>query len=344
LCPPDGVRSNTAILTEAKGYADTQDTATLTEAKDYADTQDETTLTEAKGYADTQDITTLTTAKEYADGKVSKSGDTMTGSLDMGGHAIDKVYTIQVAAILEKDTGSGILMKHKTSFDNIPVNNVGDPVANKDATNKEYVDTQISTKQNKLLPPYKGANNQAGILIKLDRVVEGGEEILFNILYNETQSGVLKRQAYIHGQFYGDTSRTGMLQNANVFVPVYIFKGTTEGIGNTNTCLWIPNSNTVYFPSVKAEVWVKVSTGFFDAIPLVISTMDNAPTETLIEIENKIPITLTTAKGYADTQDTATLAAAKGYVDTQKYVAADEATAESYSTSNPTIMVFYPEA
>jgi hypothetical protein len=134
--------------------------------------------------------------------------------------------------------------------------------------------------------PYKGANNTAGILIDLGADIQGGAEILFDILYNETQSGNLIRQSRIHGQLYGSIDRTGMVQNGNVPVPVYAFKGTDEGIGSTHVYLWIPSSNTAYYPSAKAEAWDKAATGFFATLPLAVSTLAQAPAETLVSIKD----------------------------------------------------------
>jgi hypothetical protein len=183
--------------------------------------------------------------------KVNKSGDSMTGDLDMNGNRIA---------------------------------NIGDPVGAGDTATKGYVDTGLMTKQDKV-SPYKGADNQAGILVDLGAEVAGGMEVLFDILYNETQSGYLKRQAHIHGQFYGDMGiRTGMVQNGNIKVPVYAFKGTAEGVGSTNTFLWIPNSATAYFPSAKVEAWTRLGTGLFEVLQAGVSTLADTPIEMLVEI------------------------------------------------------------
>jgi hypothetical protein len=133
--------------------------------------------------------------------------------------------------------------------------------------------------------PYKGVNNQAGILIDLGEPLSSGNEILFDILYNETQVGALRRQAHIHGQFYYEIDRTGMVQNGNVFVPVYAFRGTPEGIGNTNLYLWIPSSNTVYYSSAKVDIWYRTEPGgLFTRAAASVSTLAAAPAETLVEI------------------------------------------------------------
>jgi hypothetical protein len=139
--------------------------------------------------------------------------------------------------------------------------------------------------------PYKGAQNQAGILVDLGMDAPGGAEILFDILYNETQGGILKRQSRIHGQFYGDLGpRTGMVQNGNVPVPVFAFRGTAEGRGNTNIYMWIPNSNTGCFPSARAEAWHQNGSGnFFDKFPATISTLAADPAETMTEITDMTP-------------------------------------------------------
>jgi hypothetical protein len=139
--------------------------------------------------------------------------------------------------------------------------------------------------------PYKGANNHAGILVDMGMDVPGGTEILFDILYNETQSGFLKRQSHIHGHFYGGLDiRTGMVQNGNVPVPVFAFRGTEEGTGNINIYMWIPSSNTDYFPSAKVEAWYQTVSGFsFNKFPATISTLAAEPAETMIEITDITP-------------------------------------------------------
>jgi hypothetical protein len=151
--------------------------------------------------------------------------------------------------------------------------------------------------------PYKGASNQAGILIDLGSAVAGGNEILFDLLYNETQSGNLIRQAHIHGQLYGGVdNRHGMVQNGNINVPVFAFKGTEEGIGTLNTYLWIPSSDITYFPSLKADVWSKSSTGIFDSLPVTISTLSASPRESLVEIAqiSSVPGGITASKTYGN--------------------------------------------
>jgi hypothetical protein len=220
--------------------------------------------------------------------KMNKSGDEMSGDLDMNANKIVEVLRIDTTEIRSRSGVKGDAIKFGGPIDmqEYAVENVKSPVSDKHAVNKKYVDDGLAAEKSRL-SPYKGANNQAGILIDLGAEVAGAAEILFDILYNETESGNLKRQAHIHGQFYGDMgSRTGMVQNGNVSVPVYIFKSTPEGIGNTHNYMWIPSSVTSYFPSAKVEAWARVGAGLFDALPVEVSTLTTEP------VEPKVPISI----------------------------------------------------
>jgi hypothetical protein len=143
---------------------------------------------------------------------------------------------------------------------------------------------------------YKGVNNAAGILIDLGETTVNGQEIIFNIIYNETNSGSLVRQAAIHGQVYGGNgNRTGMVQNGNTPVSVFYFQGTVEEVGNTRSYLWIPSSNTAYWPSAMAEAWFGQSSGDMKKMTVSVSTLAEAPAEALVEIANN-------AEGYSTTE------------------------------------------
>ena len=132
---------------------------------------------------------------------------------------------------------------------------------------------------------HKGDTNTAGILIDLGQETLITQEIIFNIIYNETNAGNLVRQASIHGQVYGGAgNRTGMVQNGNAPVDVFYFKGTPEGIGNTHSFLWIPNSAAARFPSAMAEAWFGQSTGNMSKMTVSVSTLAAAPAETLVPI------------------------------------------------------------
>jgi hypothetical protein len=209
------------------------------------------------------------------------------------GTGIDGLMTAQSMAELAEYTETLELVQEK--LDNLGnVDNTSDadkPVSTAQAQAIQAIAAQVNPH------PYKGANNQAGILIDLGAEIIGGMEILFCILYNETISGKLIRQAFIHGQFYGDISRTGMVQDANVQVPVYIFKGTSGGIGNTNTYIWIPSSNTAYFPSARVEAWAKTGTGIFDVLPVTVSTLAASPVE--------VPVAITNTSAWVDVPYTA---------------------------------------
>ena len=197
--------------------------------------------------------------------KVDKSGNSMTGDLDMGGNKVTGVGRLDTAEIRSQSgvEGDGIGVGGILDLNGYEITDVGDPVNAGDAANKGYVDTGLATKQNKAAP-YKGANNQAGILIDLVVETINSQEIIFNILYNETASGYLTRQAVIHGQVYGGAgNRTGMVQNGNTPVEVFYFQGTPEGFGSTHSFLWIPSSAAANFPSTRCQAWVRASSGLY---------------------------------------------------------------------------------
>jgi hypothetical protein len=255
---------------------------------------------EAIGFRDLKNR--MEDAEETIAGKMDRSGDGMTGDLDMNGHKVLATGQLNVAEIrsITGIAGDGIEVGGILDLNGNRISGVGDPVGAGDVATKGYTDTGLGAKQDKVIP-YKAADNRAGILVDLGAEVAGGAEVLFDILYNETQSGNLMRQAHIHGQFYGDMGiRTGMVQNGNVSVPVYIFKGTVEGIGNTRSYIWIPNSVAAYFPSVKVEAWSKMGTGLFDSMSPTITTPATAPVETLVEIAlfSGVPGGFTASKTY----------------------------------------------
>jgi hypothetical protein len=85
--------------------------------------------------------------KALFEGKVDKSGDTMTGGLNMGGHGIGSVGGLgDVSAIVAKD--GSLLIKGQVELDAdhgsplYNIKNVKSPVDNMDAANKQYVDIQ----------------------------------------------------------------------------------------------------------------------------------------------------------------------------------------------------------
>jgi hypothetical protein len=148
---------------------------------------------------------------------------------------------------------------------------------------------------------WKGANNQAGILIDLGSDTLNSQEIIFNILYNETSAGNLIRQAAIHGQAYGGFgNRVGMVQNGNAPVAVFYFQGMTEAIGSSHSFLWIPSSDAAYLPSARAEAWLGDTDGAMTKLPVVVSTLADPPEEPLVPIElhSGSPGAVTTGKIY----------------------------------------------
>jgi hypothetical protein len=131
---------------------------------------------------------------------------------------------------------------------------------------------------------YKGENNVSGTLIVLGDIAQGNE-IIFNLLYNETTAGNLVIHAIISGQFYttdGSINRTGLVQYGNKSVSVYAFYRANIGY-----CLWIPQQATANYPSARAEVSYRKEGGqLFQPVTAAISTSVSAPTETLTTIVN----------------------------------------------------------
>jgi hypothetical protein len=142
-------------------------------------------------------------------------------------------------------------------------------------------DMRLNTRQ-----LYKGADNTAGLLIDLGEETVIDQEIIFDIIYNETSAGNLVRQAAIHGQVYGGAgNRAGMVQNGNKPVEAFYFQGTAGGVGNTHSFLWIPSSNPAYFPSAMVEAWQGPSAAYMSKMAVSASTLTAAPAETLVPVE-----------------------------------------------------------
>jgi hypothetical protein len=138
--------------------------------------------------------------------------------------------------------------------------------------------------------PYKGAeiSEPGGTLIDLGIAVDGGAEVLFEILYNETRAGTHVCSAFIIGQFYGDMGpRFYTFPSGSAHVPLHIFKGTVAGIGSTNTFMWIPirgGPTNAFYPSTKVDAWWGLHTGNFTRLNVTLSTRTTAPVEPTIVI------------------------------------------------------------
>lgn len=84
----------------------------------------------SKEYVDEQ----ISNVQSQIDGKVSKTGDTMTGALNMDGQSIQNAVLDSSTATIVKNGAGGPGR----------ITNLATPTANSDAVNKEYVDTAIA--------------------------------------------------------------------------------------------------------------------------------------------------------------------------------------------------------
>ena len=115
------------------------------------------TLTNVSNPVNAQDIAT----KNYVDGKVSKSGDTMTGNLDISGNrvmnvpfsptdtsdAVNAAYVVRGDLDVEQKTvlrNGTQAMTGNLDMDDHYINNLPNPVHDQDAVTKTYADTKMS--------------------------------------------------------------------------------------------------------------------------------------------------------------------------------------------------------
>ena len=115
------------------------------------------TLTNVSNPVNAQDIAT----KNYVDGKVSKSGDTMTGNLDISGNrvmnvpfsptdtsdAVNATYVVRGDFDVEQKTvlrNGTQAMTGNLDMDDHYINNLPNPVHDQDAVTKTYADTKMS--------------------------------------------------------------------------------------------------------------------------------------------------------------------------------------------------------
>ena len=115
------------------------------------------TLTNDSNPVNAQDIAT----KNYVDGKVSKSGDTMTGNLDISGNrvmnvpfsptdtsdAVNAAYVVRGDLDVKQKTvlrNGTHAMTGNLDMDDHYINNLPNPVHDQDAVTKTYADTKMS--------------------------------------------------------------------------------------------------------------------------------------------------------------------------------------------------------
>jgi hypothetical protein len=112
----------------------------------------------------------------------------------------DGVYSTLWRRLFEKlDTIIAALVGHTADYDGL----INKPAI--DGTTLTKDSTAAALGLQKVNPPYKGASNVAGILITLGDIAQGNE-VIFNLLYNETSAGNLVIHAVISGQFYAGSS------------------------------------------------------------------------------------------------------------------------------------------
>jgi len=123
-------------------------------------------------------VSTANNALALVGTAVQKSGDTMTGDLDMGGNQIENLGTpiantdattkdyVDNALGGKLDTSGGT-MSGDIDMGGQMVNNLGTPVATDDAATKGYVDTSLAGKQNTVA-------TTTGVAITLDTPKEYG--------------------------------------------------------------------------------------------------------------------------------------------------------------------------
>lgn len=136
---------------------------------------------------------------------VQKTGDTMTGDLDMGNNQIENLGTpfsptdattktyVDTADALKLDLSGGT-MTGDIDMGGQMVNNLGTPVANDDAATKGYVDTALGGKQNTvatttgvsvaLVTPQEygsyGTPETGNISVSLTNAVRGIDQIVYH--------------------------------------------------------------------------------------------------------------------------------------------------------------------
>jgi hypothetical protein len=150
-------------------------------------------------------LSTANNALSLVGTAVQKSGDTMTGDLDMGGNQIENVGTpiantdaatkdyVDTALGGKLDTSGGT-MSGDIDMGGQMVNNLGTPVATDDAATKGYVDSALAGKQNTvatttgvavaLVTPQEygtyAAPETGNIAVSLTNAVRGIDQIVYH--------------------------------------------------------------------------------------------------------------------------------------------------------------------
>ena len=150
-------------------------------------------------------LTIANTALSQVGTAVQKTGDTMTGDLDMGNNQIENLGTpfsptdaatkgyVDTADALKLNLSGGT-MTGDIDMGGQMVNNLGTPVANDDAATKGYVDTGLGGKQNTiatttgvaiaLATPQEygsyGSPESGNIAVSLTNAVRGVDQILYH--------------------------------------------------------------------------------------------------------------------------------------------------------------------
>jgi hypothetical protein len=150
-------------------------------------------------------LTIANTALSQVGTAVQKTGDTMTGDLDMGNNQIENLGTpfgpadattktyVDTADALKLDLSGGT-MTGDIDMGGQMVNNLGTPVANDDAATKGYVDIGLAAKQNTvatttgvavaLVTPQEygsyGTPETGNISVSLTNAVRGIDQIVYH--------------------------------------------------------------------------------------------------------------------------------------------------------------------
>jgi hypothetical protein len=271
--------TNTADAS-TKGYVDTSIAALLDSAPGALDTLNE--LAAALG----DDPNFATTVTNEIATKVSKAGDTMTGSLAMGGNkvtglgaptsnndAATKTYVDTADAL--KLSLSGGTMSGAIAMGTNKLTGVGDPTANQDAATKKYVDDQDALNLSKSGGTMSGAiamgnNKVTGLATPTDNADATTKLYVDGILGSATSAAASAAAAAISesnaaaSAGAASTSESNALSSANAAAASYDSfddrylgpKSSNPSVDNDGNTLLV---GALYFNSVVNEM--KVWTG-----------------------------------------------------------------------------------
>ena len=203
---PAATTSNDAdLLYVVQGTASRQTTKQLLMASTLAVANGAVSTANAATATATAAANTANNALSQVANAVQKTGDTMTGDLDMGNNQIENLGTpiastdattksyVDTADALKLDLSGGT-MTGDIDMGGQMVNNLGTPVANDDAATKDYVDTALGGKQNTvatttgvsvaLVTPQEygsyGTPQTGNISVSITNAVRGVDQIVYH--------------------------------------------------------------------------------------------------------------------------------------------------------------------